>query len=272
MNIDTYVFFRNASNDAYMNKASNFRGVVHATDDKLDVYFESASGNDSYDKIILSIADEKEKEVCDTLVSVFAGDKQSLSTSSSMAVIADDSSSEYIDINITAVDSITVESGSYATFSPATITTAIDRTMTAAESGSTVLVNHANKVITLPTVAQGTVNGTNFTVVPLIDPEDGWTVVAAEGMYGQITVCSAEDDNDDDLETIYAEQSVLRATAVATPANYDNFDLLHNSSTLGGQAGQAIKFTYDGAAWLVDAPIIYSDHADPASIAIINAG
>ena len=268
MNIDTYVFFRNADNDSYMNKASNFRGVNHATDDKLDIYFKSASGDDSYDKIILSIVDEKEKEVCDTLVSVFAGDKQSLSTSSSMVVIADDSSSEYIDINITAVDSITVESGSYATFSPATITTAIDRTMTAAESGSTVLVNHANKVITLPTVAQGAVNGTNFTIVPLIDPEAGWTVVAAEGIYGHITVISSNDDDDD----MMAEQSVLRATAIGTPANYDNFDLKHDEATLGGLAGQSIKFTYDGGAWLVEAPAIYSDALDPASIAIINAG
>ena len=69
-----------------------------------------------------------------------------------------------------------------------------------------------------------------------------------------------------------AEQSLLRADVVAAPGTYDNFDLLHSSATLGGLAGQAFKFLYDGGAWLLVDCTVYSDHADPASIAIINAG
>ena len=253
-----YVFFRNDDNSAYMNMASNFRGVNHGTENKIDVYFTSASNNDSYDKIILSVADEKEKEACAAVAACLAGNKFDV-----MAVVADDVASTYVDSNITAVDSITVES--QGTMEPAAIITTIDRTMTTAESGSTLLVNHDARVITLPTVAEGLTAGMNFTVIPLIDPEAGWTVVAAEGMYGHLTVVSATEGQS-------ISQEVLRSAAVGAPGTYDNFDLVHSSQNLGGTAGQVIKFVFDGTCWFVDAPPIFCDHADPASIAIINAG
>ena len=253
-----YVFFRNDDNSAYMNMASNFRGVNHGTENKIDVYFTSASNNDSYDKIILSVADEKEKEACDAIAACLAGSKFD-----AMRVVADDVAKVYVDSNITAVDSITVES--QGTMEPAAIVSALDRTMTTAESGSTVLVNHAAKVITLPTVAEGLTAGMNFTVIPLIDPEAGWTVVAAEGIYGHLTVISATEGQS-------VSQEVLRSAAVGAPGTYDNFDLVHDTNTLGGTAGQIFKFVFDGTAWFVDAPHIFNDHANPASIAIINAG
>ena len=56
------LIFVDAANTAYSNTAANFRGISHNTDDKLDVYFASATTSAGYDKIILSITDEKELE------------------------------------------------------------------------------------------------------------------------------------------------------------------------------------------------------------------
>ena len=135
--------------------------------------------------------------------------------------------------------------------------------MTTAESGSTVLVNHAARVITLPSA--NLIAGMNFTVIPLIDPEAGWTVVAAAGIYGHLTVISATEGQS-------VSQEVLRSAVISAPGTYDNFDLVHDTNTLGGVAGQIFKFVYDGAAWYVDAPHIFNDDSNPASTAIINAG
>ena len=253
-----YVFIKTADNSAYMNTSANFRGAIHAADTTVALYFSAAESTETgaYDKITLNITSAKEQEVIDSIGGALAG-----THSKGMIVIADDVASSYVNGNITSVDAFSLAiGGSYK----APIVTAINRTMTAAESGSTVLVNHAAKVITLPTVALGLKAGMNFTVVPLIDPEAGFTVVAAEGMYGHLTVIRATEGQS-------VSQEVLRSAAVASPGDTDNFDLVHDTNTLGGVAGQRYYFEYDGTVWNAS-NMVFSDHANPASIAILNAG
>ena len=258
--MDRFIYIRNGEDDAYVNSADNFKGMTQTGSAAVEMLFDSAASTGAYDKIVLVVTANKEKEAMAAIGGALAGAK-----AGSTAVIADDYGAKYCDDVVTGVTSISVELK--GDIEPAAITTAIDRTMLATESGSTVLVNHAAKVITLPTVALGLKAGMNFTVVPLIDPTAGWTVVAAEGIYGAIQVTSATQ-----AEGLAAEQSVLRSACVAAPTSYDNFDLAAATASLGGVAGESFKFTYDGAAWLLGNTFISSDSDDPASIAIINAG
>ena len=252
------VFIKTANNSAYMNTVDNFRGAVHGGDTTVDLYFSAAESTlgGAYDKITLNVTSEKEQEVMASITGALTG-----SHSSPMVVLADDIAKKFVNANITSVDAFNLATGgSYK----APIVTAINRTMTAAESGSTVLVNHAAKIITMPTVALGLQAGMNFTVVPLIDPEAGFTVVAAEGMYGHLTVISATEANS-------ASQEVLRSAAISAPGDTDNFDLVHSTNSLGGVAGERYHFEYDGTVWNAS-NTVFSDHANPASIAILNAG
>ena len=256
--MNKYVYIKTANNSAYMNTAENFRGAVHGGDTTVDLYFTAAESTlgGAYDKITLNITSEKEQEVISDIGGALTGHALR-----GMVVIADDVAKSYINSDITSVDAFSLAiGGSYK----APIVTAIDRTITAAESGSTILVNHAAKVITLPTVALGLQAGMWFDVVPLIDPEAGFTVVAAEGMYGHLTVISATEGQS-------VSQEVLRSAAVSSPGDTDNFDLVHDTNTLGGVAGQRYHFEYDGTVWNAS-NMVFSDHANPASIAILNAG
>ncbi len=254
-----YVFFRNADNASYMNMASNFRGINHGTDDKIEVYFESAlstSDHGSYDKIVLSVANEKEKEAMEAIAASLAGSKFDV-----MRVIADDTDSVYVDTNITAVDSFTFGT---AAQTRNTVVASGATVLTASDSGALVVINVNNQTMTLPT---GTA-GMHFKFVLGVDAEAGCTILAdsASGdcFYGNIVVHSTTEAN-------LAAQSVTRAAAIAAPTSNDNLDFVHDTSTLGGTAGDTIECIFDGAAWYVDATL-QNDAADPGSIAIINAG
>jgi len=253
-----YIYIKTANNSAYMNTAANFRGAIHVADTEVELLFTAVESTlaGAYDKITLTTTTEKEQEVMDAIGGALAG-----SHSKGMVVIADDVASKYVNANITAVGAFELATGgSYKT----PIVTAINRTLLAAESGSTVIVNHAAKVITMPTVALGLQAGMWFDVVPAIDPEAGFTVVAAEGMYGHLEVQSTTEANN-------ATQEVLRSAAIGAPGDTDNFDLVHSTNSLGGVAGQRYHFEFDGTVWNASNQIT-SDHANPASIAILNAG
>jgi len=253
-----YVFIKTADNSAYMNTAANFRGAIHSADAAVELFFTAAESTlaGAYDKITLVTVSNKEQEVMDFIGGALTG-----THSKGMIVIADDVASKYVNPNITSVDAFELATGgSYKT----PIVTAINRTMLAAESGSTVIVNHAAKVITLPTVALGLQAGMWFDVVPAIDPEAGFTVVAAEGMYGHLEVQSLTEANN-------ITQQVLRSAAIAAPGDTDNFDLVHDTNSLGGVAGQRYHFEFDGTVWNASNQIT-CDHANPAATAILNAG
>ena len=108
--------------------------------------------------------------------------------------------------------------------------------------------------------------GLNFKVVFGIDTDAACSIVAAAGdaFYGNIKVISTTADNTE-------IQEVARATAVATPANFDNLDFAHDVTTLGGFAGDSVELICDSAdAWHVNA--VLGVEGDPGTIAVINAG
>ena len=74
-NGNNMLIFVDAANTSYMNMAANFRGVSHTADDVLEIYFESATGADAYDKIIVAIANEKENEVMKALAGALQGNR-----------------------------------------------------------------------------------------------------------------------------------------------------------------------------------------------------
>ena len=144
------LIFVDAANTAYSNTAANFRGISHNTDDKLDVYFASATTSAGYDKIILSITDEKELEAMRGLSAALAGAKTPYLT------VADDVNNTYAHPNITAVDSISLSAK--AVNSVVESVTGND-TLTAADSGKTFVFADAAAVLTLPDSGGGDIIG-----------------------------------------------------------------------------------------------------------------
>ena len=135
-------------------------------------------------------------------------------------------------------------------------------TLTAAQSGATVFVNAAAKVITLPAAKAGL----TFKVILGVDTTAGAQIVAASGdcFFGQIKVLSTTDDKTE-------VQDIDYATAIGTVADYDTLDFTSNSATLAGTSGDVIEvIAVDDIAWCVLA-CLTTVHADPASTAIINA-
>jgi len=144
------LIFVDAANTAYSNTAANFRGISHNTDDKLDVYFASATTSAGYDKIVLSITDEKELEAMRGLSAALAGAKTPYLT------VADDVNNTYAHANITAVDSISLSAK--AVNSVVESVTGND-TLTAADSGKTFVFADAAAVLTLPDSGGGDIIG-----------------------------------------------------------------------------------------------------------------
>ena len=144
------LIFVDAANTAYSNTAANFRGISHNTDDKLDVYFASATTSAGYDKIILSITDEKEIEAMKGLSAALAGAK------TPFLVVADDVNSTYAHENITAIDSITL---SAKAVNAVVESVTADATLTAADSGKTFVFADAAAVLTLPDSGAGDIIG-----------------------------------------------------------------------------------------------------------------
>ena len=144
------LIFVDAANTAYSNTAANFRGISHNTDDKLDVYFASATTSAGYDKIILSVTDEKELEAMKGLSGALAGAK------TPFLVVADDVNGVYATPNVTAVDSITLSAK--AVNAVVESVTANDQ-LTAADSGKTFVFADAAAVLTLPDSGAGDIIG-----------------------------------------------------------------------------------------------------------------
>ena len=125
------------------------------------------------------------------------------------------------------------------------------------------VLNHASKVITLPTAAAGL----NYKIMFLQDTDAACTIVAGSGdcFFGSIKVISSTEDQ---TET----QNITHATAIGTVASYDNLDFDHDAAALGGKAGDIVHLmAVDSTAWHVEA-VLENDHANPASVAVINAG
>ena len=145
-NGNNMLIFVDAANTSYMNMATNFRGVSHTADDVLEIYFESATGADAYDKIIVSIANEKENEVMKALAGALQGNRLPY------LVVMDDVAQTYAIDNLgtsgAVITSITLAAkGNHAPFENLITTKA----MTAADSGKVFFLDLlAGFTVTLP--------------------------------------------------------------------------------------------------------------------------
>tara|TARA_R100000008_G_C3550233_1_gene149972 strand:- start:466 stop:978 length:513 start_codon:yes stop_codon:yes gene_type:complete len=137
-------------------------------------------------------------------------------------------------------------------------------TLKASDSGKLIAVNAAAIAVTLPSAEAGMW----FDFVFFQDTTAGATIVASSGdcFFGTVKVFSTTADQG------AVQQSLTHATAIGTVADYDNLDFVHDSATLGGKAGDSVRLiAVDDTAWMVSANLV-TDHANPGTIAAINAG
>ena len=137
-------------------------------------------------------------------------------------------------------------------------------TLTSDDCGKLIAVNAAAIEVTLPSAEAGMW----FDVVFMQDTTAGATIVASSGecFFGTVKVFSTTADQG------AVQQSVTHAAAIGTVADYDNLDFVHDSATLGGKAGDSVRLiAVDSTAWMVSANLV-TDHANPGTIAAINAG
>jgi hypothetical protein len=138
-----------------------------------------------------------------------------------------------------------------------------DYTMVADDVGKLMVLGTAAKTITLPSAVAGMV----VDVLCKVETSAGSTIIASSGdcFFGNVIVVSTTEEQTE-------AQHITYATATGTVTSYDNFDLVHDAAALGGHVGDTIRFTaIDDTAWCVHATLT-TDHANPAGIAVINAG
>ena len=151
--MDRFIYIRNAEDDAYMNRVSNFRGMEQAASGAVIMYFESpissSVGASAYDKITLGVTANSEKEAMMDIGGALLGSK-----SGTTAVIADDYGSVYCSGNVTSVTTISKATGGQT---KNLIAFAADKTLTAGDSGSWVHMTDAGteKELILPAAAAG---------------------------------------------------------------------------------------------------------------------
>jgi len=260
MDGQNFVVFHNAADDSYGNSTNNFAGAYAATE-TIDVYFKSALstiGAGGYDKIVLACTNGEEDRALEQVLSAIGGAK-----AGGFTVIADDVNSIYAGGNILSVTSITTASAAKV---DNVITTTAVRVLTAGESGSTVFVNHAARLITLPAAAAGL----NFKFVLGIDATSGMNIVtatAADHFFGTIPLTCSDTD-----EQVGQAQELDYATAVAAPASYDAMKFVAATATIGGLAGTMISvYCIDDVSWHVDIPNHMTNANDPGQCALIVA-
>ena len=248
--------FHNDSDSSYANYAGNLSSMSIAAGAVTLRFLGQGTSTSGTDAVVLACATGNEEIVLEAVASAAAEGR------SSMTVVASDvaGKTRYLIPEITGVTSISTNTG--AAHIENVIVLTDDRTLTVAESGSTVMMNHAAKVITLP-AAQA---GLNFKIGFYQDTTAGAKIVATAGdcLFGTLIVNSA-------TKTKSSAQSITHATAITTVANFDTLDFTHDSQTLAGKAGDMVEVTcVDGDAWMVSGALM-TDGNDPDAIAIINA-
>jgi hypothetical protein len=142
--------FHNASNTSYANFASNLTSMSSTTT-AVTLRFlgqGAAATATSTDAVVLTVTAGKEELVMEALAALLADGRQG------MVVVADDQNSKYFVPHVTAVSSISVDTGAgnFKNIIDASFSSN-DIAVTNAQSGSVVLVptTGANSTITLPT-------------------------------------------------------------------------------------------------------------------------
>jgi len=260
MDGQNFVVFHNAADDSYGNSTNNFVGAYAATQ-TVDVYFKSALstiGAGGYDKIVLACTNGEEDRALEQVLSAIGGAK-----AGGFTVVADDVNGIYAGGDILSVTSITTASAAKV---DNVITTTAVRVLTAGESGSTLFVNHAARLITLPAAAAGL----NFKVVLGIDATTGMNIVTAtdaDHFFGNIPLTST-----DTADQTGVTQELDYATAVAAPASYDAMKFIAATTTIGGTAGTMVEmYAIDDVSWHVKIANHQTTDNNPGTCALIVA-
>tara|TARA_R110002012_G_scaffold4220_3_gene19425 strand:- start:7 stop:711 length:705 start_codon:yes stop_codon:yes gene_type:complete len=184
--------FHNGSNTSYANYADNLTSMSSATTAiTLRFLGQGASATaTSTDAVVLTVTAGKEEEMMELLAGAIADGR------SGMTVVADDQNSKYLHGYITAVNSISLDTGA-GTFKNVIVGafSSNDIAVTNAQSGSliTVPTTGANSTITLPT---SPVDGFNATFV--CEADNGAHTItllgAFEGIVGDNTHFSTLDN------------------------------------------------------------------------------
>ena len=247
MTTSPMVVFHNDSDSSYANYAGNLSSMSIAANAVTLRFLGQGSSSSGTDAVVLACAAGNEEAVLEICASAMA------STRKGMTVIADDKNSVYVDPLITGVTSISVNTG--AAHIQNIITTTVDRTLTAAESGSIVNLTDADGVITLPTCAAGL----NYTIVLGLAATAGCGVDAGAGdcFYGSIHVQGATDD-----------VSAMQVELITTTSK-DKLLFRHaGAATLAGGPGDIIHIIgMNDTSWHVDAQLTTT--ATASGIAVI---
>ena len=161
-----FVYFRNATDDAYMNSVDNFRGMSQSSGDTVEVFFAAAAAtagnNAGFDKVTITTVANKEKEAMDEIAAAIQG-----TMSVVMRVVADDATSVYCGDNISVVAGIdrnVVTNNGFLAITG-------DTTLASADTGKIVQVNPAaTTLIQLPGAA---VAGAGWNVRIVLTEDDG---------------------------------------------------------------------------------------------------
>ena len=146
------------------------------------------------------------------------------------------------------------------------VVTVAATTLTAAQSGATVLHQVADAALTLPAAKAGL----NFKIVLGIASTSGCNILTASNadcFFGVIPISSSGTDDQTGIAQI-----LTHAVAIAAPASYDAMKFVAATATIGGLAGECIWLTaVDDTAWYVSIPYHATSHADPGDCALIVA-
>ena len=136
-------------------------------------------------------------------------------------------------------------------------------TLTAEQSGSTILHNSAATAITLPSAKAGL----NFKIILGIETTTGCNILTAavtECFFGYIPL------HTDVVDNTGVTQQITYATAVAAPGSYDAMKFIAATATIGGVAGEVISLTcINNVAWFVDIPNHTTSADNPATCVLI---
>ena len=225
--------FHNASNTSYANYADNLTSISSATTAvTLRFIGQGASATaTSTDAVVLTVTAGKEEEMVELIASAVAEAR------SGVTVVADDENSKYLHGNITAVDSISVDTGA-GTFKNVIVGafSSNDIAVTNAQSGSIVTVptTGAASTITLPT---SPVDGANYRFV--CEADNGAHTITVAGEFEGIVV-----DAGDGVTQIDGTSSFVVAASKFKIGDF--FEVVYSGSAGGYKINGVFKT--DGAA------------------------
>jgi|TARA_R100000458_G_scaffold16602_1_gene14302 hypothetical protein len=225
--------FHNASNTSYANYADNLTSISSATTAvTLRFIGQGASATaTSTDAVVLTVTAGKEEEMVELIAGAVAEAR------SGVTVVADDENSKYLHGNITAVDSISVDSGA-GTFKNVIVGafSSNDIAVTNAQSGSIVTVptTGAASTITLPT---SPVDGANYRFV--CEADNGAHTITVAGEFEGIVV-----DAGDGVTQIDGTSSFVVAASKFKIGDF--FEVVYSGSAGGYKINGVFKT--DGAA------------------------